>query len=51
MWILKGINKAQLLMEMSKEIDWNLRLMRMAGSQGELRELRRILEGVGIFFP
>ena len=36
-------NKGQILREIIKEIDWNLRLNRKVGSQGEMIRLKDIL--------
>ena len=36
-------NKEQILREMIKEIDWNLRLNRNVGSDGEILKLKEIL--------
>ena len=39
----KLFNKAQLLQEILKEIDWNLSLNRRLGSEGEMVRLKEIL--------
>ena len=39
----KMFNKGQILREIIKEIDWNLRLNRKVGSQGEMIRLKGIL--------
>ena len=39
----KMFNKEQILKEMVKEIDWNLRLNRRVGSGGEMIRLKEIL--------
>ena len=36
-------NKEQILREVRKEIDWNLRLNRKVGSDGEILKLKEIL--------
>lgn len=46
MWISKNDNKQQVMMEMLKEIDWNVRMKRFSRSQGELSELREILDSI-----
>ena len=46
MWISKNDNKLQVMMEMLKEIDWNVRMKRFSRSQGELSELREILDSI-----
>ena len=40
----KMFNKAQMLKDMIKEIDWNLRLNRKVGSASEMVKLKRILD-------
>ena len=39
----KMFNKGQILREIIKEIDWNLRMNRKVGSQGEMIRLKDIL--------
>ena len=39
----KLFNKGQILKEMIKEIDWNLRINRRIGSEGEMLKLKYIL--------
>ena len=39
----KLFNKGQVLKEMIKEIDWNLRINRRVGSEGEMLKLKDIL--------
>ena len=39
-------NKLQVMMEMLKEIDWNVKMKRFSRSQGELAELREILDSI-----
>ena len=42
-FIKKMFNREQILREIVKEIDWNLRLNRKVGSQGEIVKLKQIL--------
>ena len=42
-FIKKMFNKQQLLQEMIKELEWNLKLSRKIGSQGEMIKLKSIL--------
>ena len=44
MWISKNDNRLQLMMEMLKEIDWNVKMKRFSRSHGELSELREIVD-------
>ena len=46
MWISKNDNKVQLMMEMLKEIDWNIKMKRFSRAHAELSELREILENL-----
>ena len=42
-FIKKMFNKGQILKEIIKEIDWNLRMNRRVGSEGEMLKLKDIL--------
>ena len=44
----KMFNKVQVLREMVKEIDWNLRLNRKVGSAGEMVKLKQILSEISL---
>ena len=44
----KMFNKVQILREMVKEIDWNLRLHRKVGSEGEMVRLKQILSEISL---
>ena len=46
MWVDKNCNKSQLLMDMIKEVDWNFKMRKLAGSHGELIELNGVLNEV-----
>ena len=39
-------NKGQMLRDLIKEIDWNLRLNRKVGSEGEMVKLKDILKEI-----
>ena len=43
LFIKKMFNKEQIIREMVKEIDWNLRLNRKVGSLAEMMKLKEIL--------
>ena len=47
-YIKKMFNREQILREIVKEIDWNLRLNRKVGSHGEMVKLKQILSEMSL---